>query len=142
MDQECLSQASSRRSFLTVRIPLFCYQKQKNIPYKEMFFFWLATSFANNVAGEEGFGHEYFPLRRTENLSTPTRGFAYSQNIAPSSSSLQKPSSWLLLPRNKTKLKYTPSRGVYFSLIAGEEGFGPPITGPEPVALPLGYSPK
>ncbi len=26
--------------------------------------------------------------------------------------------------------------------MAGEGGFEPPITGPKPVALPLGYSPK
>lgn len=26
-------------------------------------------------------------------------------------------------------------------LLAGDEGFEPPITGPEPVALPLGQSP-
>ena len=26
--------------------------------------------------------------------------------------------------------------------MAGDEGFEPPITGPEPVALPLGQSPK
>ena len=27
------------------------------------------------------------------------------------------------------------------SIMAGDEGFEPPITGPEPVALPLGQSP-
>ena len=26
--------------------------------------------------------------------------------------------------------------------LAGEGGFEPPVTGPKPVALPLGYSPK
>lgn len=26
--------------------------------------------------------------------------------------------------------------------MAGEGGFEPPVTGPKPVALPLGYSPK
>ena len=26
-------------------------------------------------------------------------------------------------------------------LVAGEEGFEPPMTGPKPVALPLGHSP-
>ena len=26
--------------------------------------------------------------------------------------------------------------------VAGEGGFEPPITGPKPVALPLGYSPE
>lgn len=26
--------------------------------------------------------------------------------------------------------------------MAGEGGLGPPVTGPKPVALPLGYSPK
>ena len=29
----------------------------------------------------------------------------------------------------------------FFSSLAGDEGFEPPITGPEPVALPLGQSP-
>ena len=29
----------------------------------------------------------------------------------------------------------------FFSEMAGDEGFEPPITGPEPVALPLGQSP-
>ena len=40
--------------------------------------------------GREGFGHEYFSYRRKKNFSTPTRGFAYSRNIAPSFSSLSE----------------------------------------------------
>ena len=28
------------------------------------------------------------------------------------------------------------------NVLAGDEGFEPPITGPEPVALPLGQSPR
>ena len=30
----------------------------------------------------------------------------------------------------------------YNNFMAGDEGFEPPITGPEPVALPLGQSPR
>ena len=34
------------------------------------------------------------------------------------------------------------SEKIYFvAILAGDEGFEPPITGPEPVALPLGQSP-
>ena len=50
----------------------------------------------------------------------------------------------IFLPQSKLdyKLKYDPY-GSYFkvSYLAGDEGFEPPITGPEPVALPLGQSP-
>ena len=40
------------------------------------------------LAGATGLGHEYFLHRRARNFSTPARGFAYSRNIAPLSSSL------------------------------------------------------
>src|SRR3990167_4502317 len=42
------------------------------------------------------------------------------------------------IPNNQT---HTTSQYEFFNL-AGEEGFEPPILGPEPSALPLGHSPS
>ena len=34
------------------------------------------------------------------------------------------------------------NKSYYSKKMAGAEGFEPPITGPKPVALPLGHAPK
>lgn len=44
----------------------------------------------------------------------------------------------------RPKTRKTPEKRAFYlccSCLAGDEGFEPPITGPEPVALPLGQSP-
>ena len=43
-----------------------------------------------------------------------------------------------LCARVNTKSSYP----LLLCYLAGDEGFEPPITGPEPVALPLGQSPS
>jgi hypothetical protein len=42
----------------------------------------------------------------------------------------------------RTKKVYSSICRLSNNLMAGNEGFEPPITGPEPVALPLGQFPK
>ena len=42
---------------------------------------------------------------------------------------------------NTQKAALAGDKMDFFSSLAGDEGFEPPITGPEPVALPLGQSP-
>ena len=46
------------------------------------------------------------------------------------------------LTRIKQPIIYELFYEGYNNFMAGDEGFEPPITGPEPVALPLGQSPR
>lgn len=53
----------------------------------------------------------------------------------------KKVAFWLFYCRQHCRQKSEMTTILEKLSLAGDEGFEPPITGPEPVALPLGQSP-
>ena len=89
----------------------------------------------SEMAGDEGFTtHQSNCFHNL--LSGPSRRWSNMTNKAPTVRIPRRAKQFAL---RSTPKKNHPAMGG-FSL-AGDEGFEPPITGPEPVALPLGQSP-
>lgn len=86
------------------------------------------------MAGDEGYRLKPPPFVRSRKYFVPSLASLTAPN--PATFCFAKPGDRIQQPRTRKN----ESIWTRF-FVAGDEGFEPPITGPEPVALPLGQSP-